>query len=241
MVSDCPAPQSFSISANDLAPLIGTGLAPRLIDVCVAEDIVADPWRLPAAQFVSHDQIMPWAKALTSAERVVVICQKGLKLSHGAAARLRGAGIHARALAGGNLAWRAGLHPRLALKNDPEAGAVWVLPAPATAQVFGLAWLILRWFDPNAELIWVPRTMVAEVADRFDAEPAPASLMALCRRAALAHPPITNFAASIDTNTAPWLPLLRAVPSIRDTDQAQLARALPILDAAWVADREVLT
>lgn len=232
MVSD------FSITCDELLPLIGTAQTPRLIDVCLAQDIAADPWRLPGAQHIAHRNIMDWINISAPSEPLVIICQKGLKLSHGAAARLRAAGYDARALEGGNQAWTKANLPKLDLSNAPDCGASWVLPAPTTPHSLCIAWFIRRWFDPDAELIWVPSSMVTDVADRFDAQPAPKTLSALRARAALEYAPLAAFASSIDEGQAAWLPLLAALPLMHQSPEDQFRHALPIIDAAWVALRE---
>ena len=226
------------LDPHELLPLIGTGQAPRLIDVCLAEDVAADPWRLPGAQHVSHGAIMQWAQGANRSAPVVIICQKGLKLSHGAAARLRATGFDARALTGGNQGWQDTNFPKVSLAGAPETGSIWVLPAPVTPQSLCLAWLIRRWFNPEAELIWVPQAMIGDVADRFDAEPASRTLLELCKRTALEYAPLVRFVSSVDANSAQWLPLLGPLVQRFDGAEAQLANALPIIDAAWTAERE---
>lgn len=228
----------FSFDPNDLMRRMGTGQMPCLIDACVPEDIAADPWRLPGVQHVPHGAIRDWARDADPDNPVVVICQKGLKLSHGAAALLRARGFHARALEGGNRAWFDAGRPRLSLSDAPTKGSAWVLPAPAAPQTLCLAWLIRRWFDPTADIMWVPAAMVGEVAARFEAEAAPKRLSTLCNKAGLNDAPLAKFAAQIDANDAAWLPLLTALPHLHHSSDAQAKAALPIIDAAWVALRE---
>jgi rhodanese-related sulfurtransferase len=228
----------FTCSPNELMRVLGTGQAPRLLDVCLVDDIAAAPWRVPTARHVPHGAVLEWARSAHKDTRVVVICQKGLKLSHGAAARLRTRGFHARVLEGGNQAWFAAHHPRLALTSGPANGAAWVLPAPATPRALCLAWLIHRWFDPDAEIMWVPHDMVADVAQRFDAQATPPRLTELCQRVGLDHAPLVIFASQIDANMGQWLPLLTALTHLHHSSARQALAALPIIDAAWVAARE---
>ncbi|WP_420013271.1 rhodanese-like domain-containing protein [Tateyamaria sp.] len=228
----------FCFHPNDLMRVMGTGQMPCLIDVCVPEDIAAAPWRLPGARHVAHGDIREWMQTADPARPVVVICQKGLKLSHGAAALLRARGFHARALEGGNLGWFDAKRPRLALNTGSAGIASWVLPAPVTAQSLCLAWLIHRWFDDGAEIMWVPAAMVGDVAARFGAQPAPRRIETLCSQAGLDYVPLVTFLSQIDGNAAPWLPLLTALPHLHHSSEAQAAAALSIIDAAWVAARE---
>jgi rhodanese-related sulfurtransferase len=94
----------FSISPQQLARRVGLPDAPLIIDVRTAEDAEADPRILPAAIRRDHREVAAWAPAFRGRE-VVVLCQKGLKLSEGAAAWLRHEGAAAETLEGGFLAW----------------------------------------------------------------------------------------------------------------------------------------
>src|ERR1700710_484293 len=91
-----------SISSEKLARLIGTVKAPTLIDVRIDEDSAADPRLIPGATRRSHQDLHDWAPRLTG-QSVVVICQKGQKLSEGPAAWLRQSGVAAETLEGGHL------------------------------------------------------------------------------------------------------------------------------------------
>ena len=102
-------PSTTQITVQQLARLIGTPGAPKLIDVCIDEDFHADPRLIPGAARYPYTDISDLAPQLEG-QKVVIICQKGLKLSMGAAAILRCHGIAAESLEGGNFAWRdAGL------------------------------------------------------------------------------------------------------------------------------------
>mgnify|MGYP002622142635 CR=1 FL=1 len=84
------------ISPDNLMRLVGTPDCPLLFDVCDASDFEADPWLVPASQQWANTDIDGLAEQL-NAQRVVVICKKGLKISHGAASLLRARGIAAEA------------------------------------------------------------------------------------------------------------------------------------------------
>ena len=98
------------ITVFQLARLIGTAEAPVILDVCIDEDFDADPRLIPTARRHPHDAIQALVPELAGA-RVLVVCQKGLKLSQGAAALLRCEGIAAVYLEGGNFAWRDAEQP----------------------------------------------------------------------------------------------------------------------------------
>ena len=98
-------PSPTQITVSQLSRLIGLPNAPVLIDVCIDEDFEADARLIPSAvrqPFKKIADIVPNLKD----KKVVVICQKGLKLSQGSAAILRSHGIQAESLEGGNFAWR---------------------------------------------------------------------------------------------------------------------------------------
>jgi hypothetical protein len=106
---------------------------------------------------------------------VVVICQKGLKLSHGVAAWLRHAGIPADSLEGGALAWaQAGLPmvPEARLPpRDPQGRTLWVTRSRPKIDRIACPWLIRRFVDPHAVFLFVPASEVQGVAGRFEATP----------------------------------------------------------------------
>ena len=100
-----PAPDAITVA--QLSRLLGTPDAPILIDVRSAEDRAADPRLLPAALDRAHADVAAWAPGFAG-RHVVVICQRGLKLSQGTAAWLRHAGAQAESLEGGFEAWAGG-------------------------------------------------------------------------------------------------------------------------------------
>jgi rhodanese-related sulfurtransferase len=155
-----------------LVRLLGTPEAPVLIDVSIDKDFDADPHFVPTAFRQPHRSIADLAPALQG-RSVVVICQKGLKLSHGAAAILRAEGIAAENLAGGNEAWREAGLPRVPASAIPPGGpgAMWVTRHRPKIDRIACPWLIRRFVDPEARFLFVPPTEVDGVADRFSATP----------------------------------------------------------------------
>src|SRR6478736_1152892 len=99
----CTMSSFNTISAEKLARLIGTPKCPVLVDVRTDEDFASDPRLVPGSIRRPFAQVADWAHEL-SGRAAIVVCQKGLKLSHGAAAWLRHAGIPADSLEGGALA-----------------------------------------------------------------------------------------------------------------------------------------
>lgn len=129
---------------------------------------------IPTAIRRPYKEAPDWAHEFNG-RPVVTICQKGLKLSHGAAAWLRHAGISAEALEGGVQAWsRAGL-PMVAKEKlpprDPQGRTVWVTRMRPKIDRIACPWLIRRFVDPRAVFLFVPPSEVQAVAERFEATP----------------------------------------------------------------------
>jgi rhodanese-related sulfurtransferase len=163
-----------AISSDKLARLIGTAKAPALIDVRIDEDFAADPRLIPGAVRRSHRDLQEWAPRLTG-QSVVVICQKGQKLSEGTAAWLRQSGIAAETLEGGHLGWVETQRPTVPAeripKRDTRGRTVWVTRERPKIDRIACPWLIRRFIDPAAVILFVKPSEVEAVADRFEAAP----------------------------------------------------------------------
>ena len=156
------------ISPANLMRLIGTPQCPVLIDVCIDPDFADDHYLIPTAQ--RHPQTdIDGIVARSAGKQTIIICQKGLKLSHGVAARLRSRGIDAQALEGGNTAWKIAQLPRVPAAKVP--GSLWVTRHRPKIDRIACPWLIRRFVVPFAEFIFVPPAQVIDVADRFNATP----------------------------------------------------------------------
>lgn len=157
-----------TISPKILSRLIGTPDCPHLIDVCIPPDFEADPYLIPGSRKVVHDAVSDLAAELGGAP-VVVICQKGKKLSAGAAAMLRTCGVDAVHLDGGMVAWRDAGLPRIAAHSIP--GTIWVTRHRPKIDRIACPWLIRRFVDPAAKFLFVPGPDVDLVAEKFNATP----------------------------------------------------------------------
>ncbi len=106
---------------------------------------------------------------------VVVVCQRGQKLSEGTAAWLRHAGARAENLEGGFEAWVAGkgllVQPGPLPTRDDQGRTVWVTRTRPKIDRIACPWLIRRFIDPAAVFLFVAPAEVADVADRFNATP----------------------------------------------------------------------
>jgi rhodanese-related sulfurtransferase len=163
-----------TISSDKLARLIGTPKCPAIIDVQTDEDFAADPRLIPGALRRSFAEVPSWASEFRG-RTAVIVCQKGLNLSHGVAAWLRYEGIPADVLGGGALAWAsAGLPmvPEAKLPQRDQLGrTVWVTRSRPKVDRIACPWLIRRFVDPNAAFLFVLPSEVQGVAERFSATP----------------------------------------------------------------------
>ena len=167
-----PAPDT--ITTMQLARLVGLPDAPVLLDVRPPEDHAADPRLLPASFRLDHRDVTAWA-ADYAGRHVVVVCQRGLKLSQGVAAWLRHSGARAEVLEGGFEAWTAEGHLLLRTDRlparDPQGRTVWVTRSRPKIDRIACPWLIRRFVDPSAVFLFVAPSEVGAVADRFGATP----------------------------------------------------------------------
>ncbi|HVI90447.1 MAG TPA: sulfurtransferase/chromate resistance protein [Dongiaceae bacterium] len=165
-------PSTTEITVSQLSRLIGTPAAPVLIDVRTPEDLAADPRILPAAHCFDYQTVTQWAGTFASRD-VVVICQRGQKLSQGVAAWLRHEGARAETLEGGFEAWREAGGLMVMTTALPRRGAaghtVWVTRSRPKIDRIACPWLIRRFIDPQAVFLFVNAAEVAAVAERFHA------------------------------------------------------------------------
>lgn len=160
-------PGPTQISLAQLARLIGTPDAPTIIDVRIPDDFDAQPRLVPTSIRASYKDIEILSKTLLD-QRVVVVCQRGHKLSEGAAALLRAHGIAAESLEGGIEAWVAAALPMVPAAALPTTN-LWVTRHRPKIDRIACPWLIRRFIDPTARFLFVSPSEVAGVAERFNA------------------------------------------------------------------------
>lgn len=162
------------ISASKLARLLGTPDCPVLLDVRIDEDFDADPRLIPGATRVPFRDVGDLAGQIAG-RSVVVTCHKGLKISQGAAALLRAAGLQSEVLQGGHVAWCDAKLPMVPAAKIPPRDAsgrtVWVTRHRPKIDRIACPWLIRRFVDPNAQFLFVAASQVSAVAERFEATP----------------------------------------------------------------------
>lgn len=167
-------PPPALIQGRKLARLVGLPDAPIVVDVCVDEDFALDPCLIPGAfrhPFREIENLVP----RLAGERVVVACQKGLKLSQGTAALLRSHGVAAEALEGGVVGWRAAGLPMVPVANVPPprhtGETLWVTRHRPKIDRIACPWLLRRFVDRRARILFVEPAQVELVAERFGATP----------------------------------------------------------------------
>ncbi len=159
-------PRPSAISPAQLLRLIGTPDAPMLLDVRLPEDLAADPVLIPTARPVPYAE----AGAVQAGGPVVVICNRGRKLSEGVAALIRANGGQAEVLEGGHVAWREAGLPVMPMALVAGT-ALWVTRHRPKIDRIACPWLIRRFINPAARFLFVAPTDVTAVAAHFDATP----------------------------------------------------------------------
>ena len=167
-------PSPTRITVSQLSRLIGLPDCPILIDVCIDEDFDEDPRLIPSAFRYPFHNIAALAPELKG-KRTIVLCQKGKKLSQGAAAILRDRGVLAESLEGGNWAWRDADLPLIPVAKIPapngDGRSVWVTKHRPKIDRIACPWLIRRFIDRRAQFLFVEPSEVLSVAEKFAATP----------------------------------------------------------------------
>lgn len=163
------------ISVNQLSRLIGTSVAPVIIDARNAEDFADDPRLIPAAIRCEFPAVADNVESVVEqigSRHAVVYCQKGLKISEGVAALLRAQGVSAEVLEGGQFGWRdAGMLMLHDIPRNSNGQSVWVTRVRPKVDRIACAWLIRRFVDSNAVFMFVSGSQVLQVAEKFNATP----------------------------------------------------------------------
>lgn len=256
-----PAPNE--ITPAQLNRLIGTPDCPEIIDLCLPEDHAADPFLIPGATRHAHDNLTGLTDKLRG-KRAVIVCQKGRKLSQGAAAWLASEGIAAEYLAGGMYGWRDTPDtlrvPAAVLPARREGATLWVTRHRPKIDRIACPWLLRRFVDRQARILYVAPDEVAGVAERFGATPFDVegafwshrgdhcSFDTMLAEFRLSSEPLQRMAQVIrgaDTNRHDLHPAAAGLLALSvglsrqfRNDQAQLAAGLPLYDALyrWARD-----
>ena len=160
------------ITVAELSRLIGLPGAPAIVDVRTTDDYALDTRLLPASYRHEHTTVDAWGSKYAGGS-VVVVCQRGAKLSQGVAAWLRHQGMAAESLQGGFEAWVAAKQALIQTaklpSRDGQGRLVWVTRARPKIDRIACPWLIRRFIDPSAIFLFVAPSEVQAVAERFHA------------------------------------------------------------------------
>lgn len=171
-------PMPDAITPDQLGKLAGTPRCPTLIDVRRDALRAAEPPLLPGARVVAEADLAPdRIDRLTAdlAGPVVTACAEGHGRSQGLAAVLRARGIAAEYLDGGYVAWRAAglplVNPGPITARDAEGRSLWVTRSRPKVDRIACPWLVRRFVDPRAVVLYVAPAEIASVAALYGAMP----------------------------------------------------------------------
>ncbi|HET7804616.1 MAG TPA: chromate resistance protein ChrB domain-containing protein [Pseudolabrys sp.] len=158
----------FSISPKDLWNAIATQDAPQIIDVRRRETYKESPYMLPGAIWRDTAKPAEWATQLDVTRPIVVACKAGHEMSQSAAAQLRAIKIDALVLEGGYEGWsKAGLVFVAKPELDRIASrrpSIWVTRRRPKIDRIACPWLVRRFLDPQACILFVDPDQVTNVA-----------------------------------------------------------------------------
>lgn len=159
---------SYSISPKDLWNAIATPCAPQIVDVRRRDAYAASSQLLPGALWRDAGQTPQWAGELDRARPIVAACKAGHEMSQTAIAQLRADGFDARVLEGGYAAWTAAALPLVAKAEldriSPKRPSLWVTRRRPKIDRIACPWLIRRFVDPQARILFVDPDQVVNVA-----------------------------------------------------------------------------
>ena len=166
---------SFFLSPRQLWSLIGTPQAPMILDVRRREIYDAAPGLVPTAIWREPESYAKWGPALSGGKPIVLMCRHGHNLSQMVAADLRQRGIAAQVVEGGYQAWaEAGLPltAKSALERfAPKSPSLRVTRRRPKIDRVACPWLIRRFIDADARILYVDPPEVAHTAQDTGAIP----------------------------------------------------------------------
>jgi rhodanese-related sulfurtransferase len=166
---------SYLISANDLWTLVGSASAPQIIDTRKRAVYDGAAGLIPGAIWRDIAEIDRWSTELDRDRPIVFCCRFAHYMSQIPAAQLRGNGYDARVLAGGYAAWSEAKLPlvnKAALDRfAPKRPSLWVTRRRPKVDRIACPWLIRRFIDPQARILFVDPDQVIDVAKETGAVP----------------------------------------------------------------------
>ena len=165
---------SYFTAPNELWNLIGTSQAPQIVDTRRRDVFDSAPGVLPTASW-GDAKSSDWIGSIDRTRPVVVACKAAHEMSQMAAADLRARGYEAAVLTGGYAAWSEAKLPlvdkatldRLAPKRPSQ----WVTRRRPKIDRIACPWLIRRFVDADARILFVDPPEVPAVARETGAIP----------------------------------------------------------------------
>ena len=166
---------SYSISPKDLWNALATHDAPLIVDVRRREAFEQSPHLLPGAVWRDSANVSQWSNECDFTRPIVVACKAGHEMSQTAVAQLRADNYDARLLEGGYEGWaKAALSfvakPELD-RVAPKRPSLWVTRRRPKIDRVACPWLIRRFLDPQARILFVDPDQVPAVARESGAIP----------------------------------------------------------------------
>jgi rhodanese-related sulfurtransferase len=159
---------SYSISPKDLWNAIATPSAPQIVDVRRQDAYAASAQLLPGAIWRDAGKVTQWSAELDRARPIVAACKAGHEMSQTTVAQLRADGFDARVLQGGYQAWADARLPMVAKAEldriSPKRPSLWVTRRRPKIDRIACPWLIRRFLDCQARILFVDPDQVVNVA-----------------------------------------------------------------------------
>ncbi len=159
---------SYSISPKDFWNAMATHDAPQLVDVRRRDAYEQSPHLLPGAVWHDAAKAMQWIAEFDPARPIVAACKAGHEMSQSTVAQLRADGVDARVLEGGYEGWtKAGLPFVAKAELDrivPKRPSIWVTRRRPKIDRIACPWLVRRFLDSQARILFVDPDQVVNVA-----------------------------------------------------------------------------
>lgn len=158
----------FFVSPRELWNSLATPAAPQIIDVRRRNVYEESPRLLPGAILRDAAKAPQWSADIDRSRPIVAACKAGREVSQMIVAHLRGDGFDARVLEGGYQAWAATGLPFVAKpaldRIAPKRPSLWVTRRRPKIDRVACPWLIRRFLDPQARILFVDPDEVQNVA-----------------------------------------------------------------------------
>lgn len=158
----------FFVSTDELWTKLAIEPSVRVFDVRRRKALDTSSRFIPGARWRNHETATSWCQRIAEETLTVVVCIHGHNVSQSAASQLRAAGRNARVLSGGIEGWIAAQLPTIGHCDLSPVGCeeqgVWVTSLAPSIDQIACAWLIRRFIDPEARILFADRDWAVDVA-----------------------------------------------------------------------------